>query len=178
MKRLPHRPIPKEICSAHNLQRFFSKVRINQKTSCWEWVACQAMGYGYFRLGSSMWLAHRVSYFVFVSAIPDGLTLDHLCRNRVCVNPQHLEPVPLKVNCLRGESPQAINARKIQCYQGHALSGSNLRIDKKGRRCRACNKEAMRLWHIKNPGYKRRYNREYYQRKKAEKALTTVGAPP
>ena len=64
-------------------------------------------------------LAHRLAYQRTVGPIPDGLTIDHLCRNRACVNPDHMEPVSNRENQLRGESFSAVNARKVECIHGH-----------------------------------------------------------
>src|SRR5262249_20449266 len=78
-------------------------------SGCWRWIgAINAEGYDTLHRD----LAHRIVYELLVELIPAGLTLDHLCRNRSCVNPGHLEPVPLAINVLRGESPPARNARK------------------------------------------------------------------
>lgn len=74
--------------------------------------------YGKFAKGDT---AHRASYRTFKGDIPEGLTIDHLCRNTVCVNPDHLEAVTLKVNILRSDCPPAMNARKAYCKNGHAL---------------------------------------------------------
>lgn len=82
---------------------------------------------------------HRVMYENMVGEIPEGLTLDHLCRVPPCINPKHLEPVTLAVNTLRGFGPTAINARKTHCTRGHALEGNNLEQSKRGwRECRTC----------------------------------------
>ena len=90
-------------------------------------------------------LAHRVMYEAQIGEIPDGLTLDHLCRNRNCVNPKHLEPVSLGENVLRGTGPTAVNAKKMKCSKGHRLEGSNLRIDKRGKRvCVKCQRQHVR----------------------------------
>lgn len=97
---------------------------------CWEWTAgLKDGGYGQFRVkGLSSRLAHRLIYQVFVELVPDHLTCDHLCRNRLCVNPFHIEIVTGAVNVLRSESFVAVNARKTHCLRGHPLSGSNLSI--------------------------------------------------
>lgn len=83
---------------------------------CWPWLGHRdAAGYG--RL--SQQLAHRLSYQHHIGDIPGDLPLDHLCRNTACVNPNHLEAVPLKVNTLRGVGPTALNAVKVGCPHDH-----------------------------------------------------------
>ncbi len=90
-------------------------------------------------------LAHRLSYEAFVGPIVDNLTIDHLCRNRWCVNPTHLEAVPLATNVMRGESPPAKNARKTHCPKGHPYDESNTHVTSKGWRiCKACNADRAR----------------------------------
>lgn len=89
---------------------------------CWEWAGGRNRdGYGYLSHKNLNWLAHRLSYVAHVGPIPEGLTLDHLCRNRACVNPEHLEAVPLAENILRGMSPPAKRARQTVCKNGHPL---------------------------------------------------------
>lgn len=109
---------------------------------CWRWTGARhPAGYGTF--GDH--LAHRRSYELHVGPIPAGLTLDHLCRNRWCVNPAHLEAVPLVENVMRGESPPARNARKTHCPQGHPYDEANTYWTSNGWRiCRACNRERGR----------------------------------
>lgn len=108
---------------------------------CWEWLSNKTKakgGYGRISRGGKMVLAHRFMYERAKGPIPDGLTLDHLCRNRLCVNPGHLEPVTLRENALRGVGPTAINARKTHCIRGHRLNEKNTYTKTGGRSCRAC----------------------------------------
>lgn len=89
--------------------------------------------------------AHRLAYEVARGSIPEGLTLDHLCRNRLCINVDHLEPVSVAENILRGVGAAATNSRKHLCKQGHPLEGSNLYVSREGfRYCRECRRKASR----------------------------------
>lgn len=120
--------------------RFWNKV---EKTTdgCWLWTASGVKGgYGRYTVGGERVLAHRFAYELLVGPIPKGLTLDHLCRNRACVNPRHLEPVTHAENVKRGESGAWLRA-KTHCPKGHPYSGDNLAICKGGRVCRACSRE-------------------------------------
>lgn len=84
---------------------------------------------------------HRVVYEDIVGTIEDNLVIDHLCRNTLCINTDHLEAVTNKENILRGNGAPAVNARKTLCVRGHRLYGENLRIRKDGRRvCISCQK--------------------------------------
>ena len=94
---------------------------------CIEWTGLLTpCGYGRFWVGDTMRRAHRVVLLVHGSDVPSGMTVDHLCRNRRCVNPAHLEAVPSAVNTLRGRTLSAANKAKTHCARGHELSGKNL----------------------------------------------------
>lgn len=123
-------------------ERFWAKV---QKTeTCWLWTgAKETRGYGHFTLGGRtdrrIVKAHRYAYELLVGPIPEGLTLDHLCRVRWCVRPDHLEPATNRENQLRGDGQGGRNARKTHCPKGHPYDEANTYIDSLGRRvCRQC----------------------------------------
>lgn len=127
--------------------RVMSKVSVTGE-GCWEYGGAghKRSGHGMFGYTVSgkttVFYVHRWVYEQRVGAVPDGLVLDHLCRNPPCCNPEHLEPVTLGTNTLRGEGRTAVNARKTHCKRGHALAGRNLIVHpgKYGqqRQCREC----------------------------------------
>jgi hypothetical protein len=125
-------------------QRFWAKV--NEDGECWVWTGSKiGKGYGQFTQGGTarQMLAHRWAYEAMVDLIPEGLELDHLCRNKACVNPEHLEPVTHAVNIER--NPNAINntARLVtNCPQGHEYDEANTRWYRNKRHCRACGRAA------------------------------------
>ena len=120
--------------------RSWSKVTLANPDECWNWTASLAQnGYGQFWLDGKLVLAHRVAYELMIGHIPEGQTIDHLCRNRKCENPRHLEPVTHRENVLRGVSPVARNAVKTHCKKGHAYDLGNTYIRPNGGRdCRIC----------------------------------------
>lgn len=126
-----------------DLERFAAKIEKNG--DCWQWKAgLVGGGYGQFHFSGRPNYAHRWLYQVVVGHIPDGMTLDHLCRNRKCVNPLHLEVVTRGENVMRGVGPSAMAAKATHCPQGHPYSGENLSIKKDGsRRCRACHRASQ-----------------------------------
>lgn len=111
-------------------------------SGCWEWQLAKSKdGYGKYTYRRKFISAHRLAYEVFVGQIPDRHDLDHLCKNRCCCNPGHLEPVTKKENWLRGDSPSLKHYKQTHCVHGHELAGDNLHVSSAGKRsCRACNR--------------------------------------
>jgi hypothetical protein len=138
-----------------DVARFWAKVE-KQPDGCWVWVASRdAWGYGHFGHRRVIRSAHRCAYEIAVGPIPDGLTIDHLCRNPACVNPAHLEPVTMTENLRRGMSPSAIHARQTHCIHGHSFDERNTRIVENPYRrvCRACERaRAARYRQRRNRG--------------------------
>lgn len=120
---------------------FMSKVR-EQNDGCWKWVGTLTRtptgSYGSMSVNGRSVAAHRMSWQLFRGTIPDGLQIDHLCRNTRCVNPLHLEPVTQRENILRGVGFAAVNARKTHCKRGHEFSPENTITQASGRACRTC----------------------------------------
>lgn len=118
-------------------RRFLGKVAVGD--GCWEWTAARSgSGYGVFRVGASLTYAHRFAYEWLVGAIPEGLHLDHLCRVRHCVRPDHLEPVTCRENHRRGLAG-VLGSPVTHCKWGHPFSPENTRIGGDGYRyCRTC----------------------------------------
>lgn len=127
--------------------RFWAKVK-RSDSGCWNWTASTwANGYGQFKSDGRMVAAHRFAYERVRGNVPDGLQLDHLCRNRLCVNPDHLEAVSQRENILRGMSPSARQARQTHCRKGHEFTAENTYSGTDGRRrCRACHYAYNREW--------------------------------
>ena len=127
------------------LPRFLAKVRFTD--TCWDWTASTSKGYGLFWLDGRLRAAHIVAYEACFGPVPAGCELDHKCRNRRCVNPEHVEPVPHRVNILRGEGRTAVQARKTHCSKGHPLVRTRSQ-----RRCLICKAERAqrpRTWRFR-----------------------------
>lgn len=128
---------------------------------CWLYAG-QQFGGGYGRIDSWLkdlkksktYLAHRVMYENCVGPIPEGLVLDHLCRNTICINPDHLEPVTDAENLRRGVGEAARNSKKTHCIRGHEFSPGNTRLIHKGKDLNRACRECDRRW--SSIGYSRR----------------------
>jgi hypothetical protein len=124
---------------------------INPDTGCWEWSGStfkhsNGGKYGKIKRDRRTVGTHVAAYEVFVGPVPDGLVVDHLCENTLCLNPAHLQPKTHRANILRGTSPAALNARKTHCKHGHEfdLINTRFRPNDRGRECRACDRQRQR----------------------------------
>lgn len=127
--------------------------KVDTSGICWEWTAAKVAGYGRFAVTSvqrgpgRFAAAHRYAWEQLVGPIPAGLQLDHLCRNHSCVNPDHLEPVTIRENLLRGSTVTRRNAAKTHCPRDHELTGDNLmpsRLARGERECLTCSRDKVR----------------------------------
>lgn len=139
MARIGRPPIPA-------IERFRARA-VPGDNGCLVWTGfLDKDGYRQIVIDGRIRRAHRWSYEYHVGQIPEGMVIDHLCRNPSCVNPDHLEVVTPHENTMRGFAPTAINARKTACKRGHPLTGYNLVLIPNGRSCRTCRVESTRRW--------------------------------
>lgn len=140
--------MPIKICglelTIRDLERLWSKVIIGPKENdCWGWSdVLSKAGYAYLGIGGrkgKKFLVHRMLYEIVIRPIPEGMDLDHLCRNRFCVRPDHQEPATRRVNLMRGQTLAAKHAAATHCPQGHPYDLFNTRIAPGGGRvCKIC----------------------------------------
>jgi hypothetical protein len=131
------------------LERFEAKYTV-QPNGCWQWTAhLSPKGYPRFRVGRKIVRAHRFAYETHRGPIPDDKVIDHLCRNRGCVNPDHMEVTTNRENCCRGEHPHIIAWRENRCTRGHPFDDQNTQWKKRKdgrleRRCAECSRQYQR----------------------------------
>jgi hypothetical protein len=134
-------------------QRFWDKTQ-PQEDGCWLWSGnVTGNGYGQIEAGGRKCAAHRFSYTLLVGDIGPSLTIDHLCRQPLCVNPSHLEQVTRWENVRRGNTVTGANHRKTHCFRGHALTRDNTydfaRITG-SRKCKECRRAYLRNRRLRN----------------------------
>lgn len=124
-------------------ERFWAYVDASDPLGCWRWTGAIDVqsGYGRMSVNGTVTYAHRISYELCVGDLDPGLTIDHLCRNRWCVQPLHLEQVTNRENIRR-----APKNRVTTCPAGHPYEGENLYVNSGRRYCRTCRNERARRW--------------------------------
>jgi hypothetical protein len=131
------------------IERLMASAKVNASTGCIEWQRGRVGGaYGKIWHEKRHHLVHRLAYKTLVCDVPDDMALDHLCRNPICFNTEHLEPVTHRENALRGVGASAHNAAKKRCRSGHLLEGENVRAEATPygttRRCKECSRAGAR----------------------------------
>ena len=121
-------------------ERFWAKVAV-LPSGCWEWTGARTDGYGAFRIREGKVRAHRHAYLMLVGLIAESDELDHLCRNRACVNPDHLEPVSRRTNQLRGQTFTAAQVARTHCPREHPYDAVNTYWHEGHRHCRTCQRD-------------------------------------
>jgi hypothetical protein len=129
-------------CNQHTplIERFFK--RVSKTDYCWNWTgSVHSTGYGRLRLCNKLTFAHRAAWILMRGPLKDGETIDHLCHNKLCVNPDHLEPVS------RGENARRYMLSRTHCAKGHPFNEENTAINHNGhRRCRECGRAYSRKY--------------------------------
>ncbi len=166
---------------ARRLLRVCERLHVDGESGCWIWTGYRSKGYGRIGLpGNRTVYVHRVVYEWFVGPIAEGLTLDHLCENKACANPDHVRQATRSENISRsweiGERDNK-NRDKTRCPRGHAYDELNTRYDAKGaRKCRTCDRERKVERRKLEPVFlerERARRRSYYHRTKGERLPPT-----
>ena len=155
--------------------RFRTKHVVDGTTGCWTWCGSffDKTRYSLFNVKCTdgVWrptVGHRVSYILHKGEIPSGFDIDHLCRNRRCVNPAHLEAVTRQLNFLRGAHETALLVSMNRCPKGHEFTEENTITRPNGKReCRTCTRARDRLRN-RNGGRREHYAQMYQKRKRAQ----------
>lgn len=143
---------------------FTRRLEVN-RLGCWVWTGPLVSGYGRVKHEGRQQSVHRIVFEAARGPIPHGLTLDHLCCNRACANPAHLEPTTVRENILRGRGLAAQNHRKTHCKHGHLLGGQNLTLDRRGARvCRECRRRRKKASYARNPETRAAEKARWYER--------------
>jgi len=118
------------------------------QNDCWNWkLWISPLGYGQISFKDKTELVHRVSFQVFIGKIKKNLEINHICRNRKCINPEHLETVSHRENLLKGDTIAAKNDQKTHCLNGHKFTPENTCINPSGERsCRICKNRRQRSY--------------------------------
>lgn len=136
---------------AHPFERLLTRIQLNSN-GCWDWLGYKnkRIRYGQLTYDKKNHSVHVVSYELFKGKKPVNTHIDHLCRNRSCLNPDHLECVTPRENILRGDGLASINSKKTHCLKGHEYSGENLFFYRKNSRgCRQCRILMERIRNVK-----------------------------
>lgn len=157
------------------IERFLNKISVSKinfynNTPCWEWIGTKIVaGYGIIIINCKHIRTHRFIYEYYYGEINLNLEIDHLCRNKICSNPNHLEQVTHKENSLRGIGPTAINSRKTHCKRGHEFTTQNTFIYKNNPRrgCRKCMTKQSLEYRQNNIEKIKQYKKQYFQTHKS-----------
>lgn len=140
----------KDQLSKEKLEKYYviHNNKIYNGTPCWIWLGGTGRGYGIIRVNTHKQIgAHVYSYLLYKGDVPENMELDHLCRNRLCVNPDHLEAVTHKVNVERGISEVGKNSQKTHCPHGHEYNEQNTLTISGKRYCRTCANKRRKKYH-------------------------------
>jgi hypothetical protein len=131
------------------IERAWNYISPEPMSGCWLWMGVlNGSGYARIRLGAHLIFVHRLFYEFYKKPIPAGLTVDHICRVRCCVNPAHMDVVTHRENCLRGIAPAAKHAKQTHCIHGHEFTAANTwRRRNGGRLCLKCAVERSRRYY-------------------------------